>query len=125
MLCAHARFGLPEKMADGSDPLFSLDTVRDFIVSNGGKVSNHELVTHFKHFLNDPRRKGMIKHSCRVEYYCTIGGFVQNQIVVVVRRMFIFMLTSTSSSTSSSTVSNCSSSNTSILICHRVKWIGN
>ncbi|KAK2189802.1 hypothetical protein NP493_96g05039 [Ridgeia piscesae] len=38
-------------MADGSDPLFSLDVVRDFIVSRGGKVSNHELVSHFKHFL--------------------------------------------------------------------------
>ena len=44
-------------MAD-EDPLFNLDVVRDFILDNGGKVKNHQLVTHFKTFLNDPRRKG-------------------------------------------------------------------
>ena len=54
------------KMADGSDPLFSLDVVRDFIVSRGGKVSNHELVSHFKHFLNDPRRKGTMRCNRKV-----------------------------------------------------------
>jgi len=46
-------------MADGSsfDPLFTMDVVRDFMLSNGGKVSNHTLVTHFKSFLNDSQRK--------------------------------------------------------------------
>lgn len=43
-------------MAD-ADPLFTLDVVREFIVSQGGKVSNHTLVSHFKSFLNDSKRK--------------------------------------------------------------------
>lgn len=41
----------------GFDPLFTMDVVRDFMLSNGGKVSNHTLVTHFKSFLNDSQRK--------------------------------------------------------------------
>lgn len=41
----------------GADPLFTLDVVRDFILSQDGKVSNHTLVTHFKTFLNDSNRK--------------------------------------------------------------------
>jgi len=39
------------------DPLFTLDVVRDFMLANGGKLSNHTLVTHFKSFLNDSQRK--------------------------------------------------------------------
>ena len=45
-------------MEDEGDSLFNLDVVRDFMLSSGGKVTNHALVTHFKTFLNDPRRKG-------------------------------------------------------------------
>ena len=41
----------------GFDPLFTMDVVRDFMLANGGKVSNHTLVTHFKSFLNDSQRK--------------------------------------------------------------------
>ena len=37
---------------------FTLESVKQFIVSSGGKVKNHELVTHFKSFLNDQSRKG-------------------------------------------------------------------
>ena len=40
------------------DDLFSLDSVRDFMLSRGGRVKNHDLVTHFKSYLNDPTRKG-------------------------------------------------------------------
>ena len=43
------------------DTLFNQDIVRDFMVSKGGKVRNHDLVTHFRSFLNDPNRKGEIK----------------------------------------------------------------
>ena len=39
------------------DPLFTQEIVKDFILSNNGKVSNHVLVNHFKNFLNDPQRK--------------------------------------------------------------------
>ena len=40
------------------DSLFNLDVVRDFMIERGGKVTNHDLVNHFKSFLNDPQRKG-------------------------------------------------------------------
>jgi len=37
---------------------FTEDIVKDFIIKNGCKVTNHELVTKFKTFLNDPDYKG-------------------------------------------------------------------
>ena len=37
---------------------FKLDAVLEFMVSKGGRVRNHELVTHFKNFLNHPHHKG-------------------------------------------------------------------
>ena len=37
---------------------FTLDSVKEFMLSHGGRVKNHELVTHFKGYLNDPDRKG-------------------------------------------------------------------
>ena len=37
---------------------FTLDRVKEFMLSHGGRVKNHELVTHFKAYLNDPDRKG-------------------------------------------------------------------
>ena len=37
---------------------FTLDSVRDFMLDRGGKVTNHELVKHFKQFLTDPHTKG-------------------------------------------------------------------
>lgn len=36
----------------------SLESVRDFMIMNGGKVTNHDLVTHFKYFLTSPQNKG-------------------------------------------------------------------
>ena len=42
---------------DDYDPLFTMDVVRDFMATHDGKVSNTTLVTHFRSFLNDPRRK--------------------------------------------------------------------
>jgi len=48
---------MAEGLSVGFDPLFTMDVVRDFMLSNGGKVSNHTLVTHFKSFLNDSQRK--------------------------------------------------------------------
>ena len=48
----------PLEILKMGDELFSQDTVRDFMASKGGKVKNHELVTHFRRFLNDPQRKG-------------------------------------------------------------------
>ena len=37
---------------------FTLDSVKEFMLSHRGRVKNHELVTHFKGYLNDPDRKG-------------------------------------------------------------------
>ena len=37
---------------------FTVESVRDYILSKGGKVTNHELVKHFKQFLTDPVMKG-------------------------------------------------------------------
>lgn len=38
---------------------FTEEIVKDFIIKNGCKVTNHELVTKFKTFLNDQEYKGM------------------------------------------------------------------
>lgn len=37
---------------------FTLASVKDFMINNGGRVKNHQLVTHFKTFLNDQSHKG-------------------------------------------------------------------
>ncbi|KAL3860419.1 hypothetical protein ACJMK2_010543 [Sinanodonta woodiana] len=36
---------------------FTLEAVKEFIVNSGGKVTNHDLVTKFKNYLNDPQDK--------------------------------------------------------------------
>lgn len=38
----------------------SLAEIRDFMLKNGGKVTNHELVKYFKQFLTNPNTKGNI-----------------------------------------------------------------
>ena len=41
-----------------ADSLFTIDSVRDFMIDRGGKVTNNDLVSHFKSFLNDPLKRG-------------------------------------------------------------------
>lgn len=36
----------------------SFNAVRDFMINNGGKVKNHDLVKHFKKFLTKPENRG-------------------------------------------------------------------
>lgn len=36
----------------------SLDEIRNFMLKNGGKVTNHELVKYFRKFLTHPDTKG-------------------------------------------------------------------
>ena len=43
---------------------FTVESVRDYILSKGGKVTNHELVKHFKPFLTDPVMKGKCGKFC-------------------------------------------------------------
>jgi hypothetical protein len=38
---------------------FSVEAIRDFMLQNGGKVTNHELVKHFKGFLTNPETRGI------------------------------------------------------------------
>lgn len=37
----------------------SLEAVKNYMLENGGKVTNHELVKHFKAFLTNPETRGM------------------------------------------------------------------
>ena len=55
------------------DPLFTLDVVRDFMMSQGGKVNNTTLVTHFRTFLNDPRRKVRVPWSIPRDVKLVLG----------------------------------------------------
>ena len=45
---------------------FTLDSVRDFIVERGGRVTNHQLVKHFKYFLTEPHTKGIFIFQVKV-----------------------------------------------------------
>lgn len=38
----------------------NVDAVRSFMLSRGGKVTNHELVKHFKAVLTNPETRGKI-----------------------------------------------------------------
>lgn len=40
---------------------FSFDLVKQFLINRGGKVTNPELVKHFRHYLNDPVHKDEIR----------------------------------------------------------------
>ena len=55
------------KMAE-EDTLFGLDIVKDFILAKGGKTTNHELVTHFKSFLNNPKWKSELSRTINSKY---------------------------------------------------------
>ena len=50
-----------EKMAAPTE--FTLESVRSFMLEKGGKVTNHDLVKHFKQFLTDPYTKGNVTRS--------------------------------------------------------------
>lgn len=41
----------------------SLEEIRNFMLKNGGKVTNHDLVKHFKQFLTDPNTKGIFSFN--------------------------------------------------------------
>ncbi|XP_025190538.1 ankyrin repeat domain-containing protein SOWAHB isoform X3 [Melanaphis sacchari] len=41
----------------------SLESVRDFMIMNDGKVTNHDLVTHFKYFLTNPQNRAEARHK--------------------------------------------------------------
>ncbi|XP_060864881.1 ankyrin repeat domain-containing protein SOWAHB-like isoform X2 [Metopolophium dirhodum] len=41
----------------------SLESVRDFMIMNDGRVTNHDLVTHFKYFLTNPQNRAEARHQ--------------------------------------------------------------
>lgn len=45
------------KMAAASG--LTVEAIRDFMLENGGKVTNHDLVKHFKRFLTNPETRGI------------------------------------------------------------------
>lgn len=58
-LCGSVKHQIEEecvKMAVPSE--LSLAEIRNFMLKNGGKVTNHELVKYFKQFLTNPNTKG-------------------------------------------------------------------
>lgn len=46
----------------------TLESVREFLVKNNGKVKNIDLVHHFRQQLNDPANKSEFKFA-EVDYY--------------------------------------------------------
>lgn len=50
----------------------SLAEIRNFMLKNGGKVTNHELVKYFKQFLTNPNTKG----ESNTEYLSCRSWFV-------------------------------------------------
>jgi hypothetical protein len=52
---------------------FTLESVRSFMLEKGGKVTNHDLVKHFKQFLTDPYTKGNMTRSPK-----RLNAFIKN-----------------------------------------------
>lgn len=50
---------------------FSLEAVKNFMIENDCKVTNHELVTNFKSYLNDPDEKGLCIFTVDQPGLCT------------------------------------------------------
>lgn len=46
----------------------SLTEIRNFMLKNGGKVTNHELVKYFKQFLTNPSTKGIYLSNTYYDY---------------------------------------------------------
>jgi len=57
----------------------SVEAIRVFILENGGKVTNHELVKHFKVFLTNPETRGIGSMLCdfaifKYEWFKCVSG---------------------------------------------------
>ncbi|VVC27695.1 Winged helix-turn-helix DNA-binding domain [Cinara cedri] len=56
----------------------SLESVRDFMIMNGGKVTNHDLVTHFKYFLTNPQNRVDARHQFK-EIVNTVATVIRGE----------------------------------------------
>lgn len=64
----------------------SLAEIRNFMLKSGGKVTNHELVKHFKQFLTHPDTKGKWSLRQRCDKFkppLVLFGLVQLNLFVV------------------------------------------
>ncbi|KAJ8302767.1 hypothetical protein KUTeg_019163 [Tegillarca granosa] len=77
-------------MKDMSYKEFTLESVKDFILRNGGRVTNHELVTHFKSHLNDQNLKGVNREKFKdfVNTLATIKVQEKGEKVLVLKKKF-------------------------------------
>lgn len=66
---------------------FSLEAVKNFMIENDCKVTNHELVTHFKSYLNDPieKCKFLVMNFPLFSYIC-----VFLRVFVDIFKLFLF-----------------------------------
>ncbi|KAK8741181.1 hypothetical protein OTU49_002540, partial [Cherax quadricarinatus] len=55
---------------------FTLESVRDYMISRGGRVTNHELVKHFKVYLTNPTCKEIARNKFK-QYVNTLANISQ------------------------------------------------
>ncbi|XP_065574702.1 ankyrin repeat domain-containing protein SOWAHA-like [Artemia franciscana] len=72
------------------DDEFSLESVRQFIIMQGGKTTNHELVRHFKKFLTDPIQKDEARAQFR-DYVNILASVKQegNEKFLVLKKKYV------------------------------------
>ncbi|XP_067125739.1 ankyrin repeat domain-containing protein SOWAHC-like [Centruroides vittatus] len=64
---------------------FSLESVKEFIIEKGGKVTNHEIVKHFKVFLNDKNRQKEVRALFK-EYVGAVASVKHEDVKYLVLR---------------------------------------
>ncbi|XP_065935244.1 uncharacterized protein [Magallana gigas] len=71
---------------------FSLEAVKNFMIENDCKVTNHELVTHFKSYLNDPIEKSQkLNREKFKEFVNTLAGIKtdeRGEKILVLKKKF-------------------------------------
>ncbi|XP_076449670.1 ankyrin repeat domain-containing protein SOWAHC-like [Babylonia areolata] len=90
---------------------FSIDSVKQYMLEKGGRIRNHELVTHFKGYLNHPVHKAENREKFKdfVNELATIKVEEGEKVLVLKRKHRPDSTFSLGSSSSSSTPSNRSS----------------
>lgn len=103
---------------------FELDAVLEFMISKGGRVRNHELVTHFKNFLNHPNHKAQNREKFKdyVNELATIKLDESGEKVLLLKRKYRPNSDGyTSSASNLSTASSVSLSTTGGSVCPNLK----
>ncbi|KAK3586267.1 hypothetical protein CHS0354_006959 [Potamilus streckersoni] len=69
---------------------FTMEAVKEFIVNSGGKVTNHDLVTKFKNYLNDPQDKVLNREKFKdfVNTLATIKLDEKGEKLLVLKKKF-------------------------------------